>query len=120
MPKCPKCENGFEVVDEDGMRFESPCYHCLQTGVISEEQEAADRLEKAAQHVGATMANEEQKGIDSVPDGDGYALCAAENGMSTWDYRTVQSWHFSDLAQAEMMKMDEHVRTTVVNLILAG
>jgi hypothetical protein len=121
MPKCPQCDNGYEIVRGDnGMPIESPCYHCANTGTISEEQEIADRLESAAKQIGSIMAEEERKKINSDPDGDGYALHAAEEGMSTYDYQNDRAWHFFFQAQTELMKMDERIRNKVVDLVLSG
>lgn len=93
MAKCSRCQGqGYESYDEDGRMVTDVCYHCGGEGTVDEETDFHDRLQAVAATLAHQKESEYRKACDSDPDGDGYDLCAAENGMRTFDYFRSRVW----------------------------
>ena len=97
MAKCSRCQGeGEEFTPEDGHPqggvYET-CYHCGGEGTVDEETDFHDRLQSVAATLAYAKESEYRKACDSDPDGDGYDLCAAENGLSTFDYFRTRVWN---------------------------
>lgn len=85
--KCPKCGgDGATLEEEDGRSVEAACYHCANTGRISDEQNLANRIEALALKVAAQKVDRQRKACDENPDGEGWAFQAAEAGVQVYDY----------------------------------
>lgn len=107
MATCSKCQGtGEETYDEDDRRVTDACYHCGTTGEVSEEADWHDRLHQVALTLAEDQEREYRKARDNEPDGDGYDLCAAENGMSTWDYFRTQVWDRAARIGEKLAEMD--------------
>ncbi len=90
MPNCTRCDgNGSFDFEEDNRIFTDTCYHCGGTGKISEEELWHDRLAMVAKHMAFDIVSAYRKVRNEDPDGEGWDFCAAENGMSPWDYFQV-------------------------------
>jgi hypothetical protein len=87
MPKCPKCVNGWTEVFEEGVGdIKTACYHCGNTGEISDEQVFEDRLDALVDSL-AWEATEREKAMrNENPDGEDWAFCAAESGSGEHEY----------------------------------
>ena len=57
MPVCtnPECVDGWVEGYEDGRAVRTPCYHCGNTGAISEEQLYDDRVLAMAEGIAARV-----------------------------------------------------------------
>lgn len=93
MATCKRCGgSGNEAIYEDGRRFESACYHCANTGVVSTAEALEYAIESARLEIGMEKAQDERCRINSDPNGDGYGLCAAESGVSVSEYLHSRAW----------------------------
>lgn len=103
---CSQCNGeGVETYEEDGRMVTDACYHCGNTGQVDEETDFLDRLKGVA----TTLAEEEERQYrtwrEDDPDGDGYDLCAAENGMSAGDYYRSNVWDRAYTIQDKLIAM---------------
>ncbi len=102
MATCSRCQGeGEESYEEDpGRMVTDVCYHCGGSGQVDEETDFHDRLHAVAATLAYQKESEYRKACDSDPDGDGYELCAAENGYRSYDYFRVRVWErTADIAQ---------------------
>lgn len=101
MAQCSRCQGeGKESYEEDGRMVTDTCYHCGGEGVVDEETDFHDRLHAVANTLAYQQEQEYRRWCESDPDGDGYDLCAAENGYQTYDYFRVRVWErAADIAQ---------------------
>ncbi len=107
MATCSKCNGtGEQTYDEDGRRVTDACYHCGTTGEVDEELDWHDRLQAVAVTLAERMEREYREACDADPQGDGYDLYAAENGMTTWDYFQSQVWDRAYRIQNQIADMD--------------
>lgn len=106
MATCSRCYGeGVETYEEDYRQFRDTCYHCCGTGEVDEETDFNDRLSLVANSLAYIQESEYRRACDSDPDGDGYDLCAAENGYRTFDYFRVRVWErAADIGQ-DLVKM---------------
>jgi hypothetical protein len=89
MPKCRSCDGeGYVYIEEDGRNIQDACYHCATTGEVDDDVEWADRLSAVAHTLAVGYETEHRHYCDEHS--DGFALHAAENGMSEWDYFRVR------------------------------
>ena len=116
MAKCSRCQGeGEEFTEEEGHPqggvYET-CYHCGGSGEVDEETDFHDRLHRVAATLAYQKESDYRKACDSDPDGDGYDLCAAENGYLTHDYFRVRVWERTeDIAQelAQRSRADQEL-----------
>ena len=80
MHECPRCDNGRVTYEEDGRIVTDACYHCGNTGVLTDEQFAQDQLESLATRLAGTLAGEDAASDESDP--DGFGVYAAECGLT--------------------------------------
>lgn len=93
MATCSRCQGeGEESYEEDGRIFTDVCYHCGGEGTVDEETDFHDSLMRVASTLAYQAESDYRRACDSDPDGDGYDLCAAENGMMTFDYFRARVW----------------------------
>ncbi len=93
MPICSRCQGeGEESYDEDGRMVTDVCYHCAGSGNVDEDTDFHDALHRVASSLAYRAESEYQRAVNSDPDGDGYDLGAAENGLSTHDYFRCRVW----------------------------
>lgn len=105
MPRCNKCEDGFVEYEEDGRLVRDACYHCSNTGFISEETEFLDLLELAAAVIAEDEVRDWRDAQNADPENEGWDFCAAENGMSGWDYFKVHVWERTTQVMNRLMTM---------------
>lgn len=87
MIRCPDCENGWREVDEPGYdTIRDACYHCGNTGFITDEQARKDRIRNVAEMLGHRAMDAERQARNNNPDGEDFAFCAAENQCSEYEY----------------------------------
>lgn len=98
MVTCSFCGGkGYCYYDDGEHRGNDACYHCGTTGKVSEDVDFSDRLMQVAYTIAYAKEKAYRKYCDEDPDGDGYALHAAENMLSEHDYfmeRVYVSQHF--------------------------
>ncbi len=99
MVKCPRCHKGWVRHHDEGEDFDSPCYHCGNTGWISEEQAFADSVGALAEKLAYIIVNERIEARNANPDGEGWAFCAAENMLTEYEY--TQMAYLDETAQVE-------------------
>lgn len=93
MAICTRCGGeGFEYYEEDYRMIRDSCYHCSETGMIDEDTYWNDRLSSVATTLADLYVSDMRKAINEDPDGDGWTLHAAENGLSDWDYYRTLVW----------------------------
>ena len=88
--KCPNCEDGFVIVEEDGRRIRDACYHCANTGFISQEQHRLDKIESMAVSLATSVVEKMKRACNADPESDGWAFHAAESGMREYEYTTAR------------------------------
>lgn len=88
--KCPNCEDGFVIVEEDGRRIRDACYHCANTGFISAEQHRRDRIEAMAANLASRTVNQIKQACNNDPDSEGWAFHASESMMTEHEYTTAR------------------------------
>jgi hypothetical protein len=94
MPKCTRCNgSGIEEIEEDGRMIRDACYHCSNTGEIDEHTLYNDRLESVANTLAYHEVREMRMNRNSDPYGEGWDFCAAENGMTAYEYTQVAMWN---------------------------
>jgi hypothetical protein len=112
MPKCPQCEGGWRIGE---VGFE-PCYHCANSGEISEEQAFGDKVNAYALDLAIFMVGERKRVADEDPEGEPWAFHAAENGMREYEYTQTQVGIEQDRIKRELEKIELYVLTAIVDL----
>ncbi len=107
MPACGRCEDGFVEYEEDGRLVRDACYHCSNTGYINDETVFKDLLEHAASIIAEGEVYEWRDARNADPDGEGWDFCAAENGMSGWDYFQARVWDRTVQVMNELVALPE-------------
>lgn len=115
--KCPECEAGFRIVEEDGRRIQDACYHCGNTGFITPEEYYRDQIRWAAELLAADMVNSLKAARNSDPEGEGWDFCAAENGMSSYEY-TQARWMEQASEVGEVLAKLNHEHPALVRALL--
>lgn len=116
--KCLKCDGeGRETYDEDGRMVTDACYRCGGTGQVDEETALRTRLEYVAAALANRHVSELVKHRDSDPEGEGWAFCAAENGMTAHDYRMAHVYDFMSQFGEELSKLSRELRYALVETI---
>jgi hypothetical protein len=98
--ECGGCDGTESVEEEDGRRLES------------------DRLQAACAILGREMAEAERRFVNSIPEGDGYGLCAAESGLSESDYLHSRCYDMAAQAQGALGGIDTETRAALVALLV--
>lgn len=115
MPTCIRCNGtGENYFDDNGEGFE-PCYHCGGSGQVEEKTYHSDMLQAVASAMGWEYAKQYRKYRNEDSDGEGFDFCAAENGMSAYDYMKVLAWnqesdYYNQLIQLSMEAQKEYIR----------
>lgn len=87
MVRCPECVDGWRMVDEPGCGpIKDACYHCANSGFITDEQARHDRMRGIAEGMGHRAMCAIRDARNSNPDGEDFAFCAAENMCSEYEY----------------------------------
>lgn len=116
MPKCPCCEDGWVYRDEDGRQVRDACYHCGNTGVISDEQARVDRIQHAASEVAREVVGSMIRAANNPEnEGEGWAFLAAENMMHETDYTQAQVMTWGD----RVMRVFQQLDTTEPTILAA-
>lgn len=107
--KCGQCQGEGEVWEDEeghpqGGVFDV-CYHCAGSGKVDEETDFHDRLHAVAASLAYQQESDYKKACNEDPDGDGYDLCGAENGLSSYDYFRVRVWERTDRIAQELAAM---------------
>lgn len=96
MATCSRCHGDGETWEEEEGHPQGGvydvCYHCGGEGTVDEETDFHDRLMNVASTLAYQAESDYRRACDSDPDGDGYDLCAAENGLRTFDYFRARVW----------------------------
>lgn len=87
MIRCPECVDGYREVEEPGYgTIRDACYHCGNTGFITDEEARKDRIRNVADMLGNRAMDAERAARNGNPDGEDFAFCAAENQCSEYEY----------------------------------
>lgn len=87
MVRCNECEDGWRMVEEPGAgMIRDACYHCGNTGFITDEHARLDRMRNIAEGMGHRAMCEVRDSRNRNPDGEDFAFCAAENQCSEYEY----------------------------------
>ncbi len=85
--KCPKCEGGWRIEFEEGAGdIRTPCYHCGNSGFITEDEYFKDRLRGVAESLSWDIVHARIAARNADPEGEDWRFCAAENMMNEHDY----------------------------------
>jgi hypothetical protein len=88
---CVRCDGeGVETFYDGGFynsRLEQhTCYHCNGSGYVDDETTFHDQLYSVAYSLSAHYVYSMIQEMNNDPEGDGFCLMAAENGLSERDY----------------------------------
>lgn len=104
--KCRRCNGeGYETYEEDGRMITDSCYHCGETGEVDEDMDWHDRLMNVATTLAVQAETEYRMWRNADPEGEGYDFCAAENGMTGWDYFKCRVWSLTDQYSQRLAEM---------------
>lgn len=121
MRTCPQCNGEKRVwVDEPGHPqggCYDACYHCGNTGEITEEQHQANRLEGVAEQLAIRAADDQRRAANSNEDGEGWAFMAAENGLHEHEYTQVVTWGLVDRIKRQLQEVDPQLLRLIVDYI---
>jgi hypothetical protein len=115
--ECPQCQYGWVLHDEDGRQFYDACYHCGNTGWISDEQAFMNRVRGVAGTLAYEAVMRLKKGADSNPDGEGWAFHAAENMLHEHEYTQGRVWEYESRMMAVLEQMGERDRLLLEVLV---
>lgn len=91
---CPKCGGtGVQEYVEDGRPVFDACYHCENTGHVSEEtyaQKKARRFEEMLDALASIATSRAEKTARENETGEDWSFYAAENMCSLMEFRLVQ------------------------------
>jgi hypothetical protein len=105
--RCPNCEDGFVIVEEDGRRIRDACYHCANTGFISPEQHRLDQIEGMAASLATSVVQKMKRACNTDPEGEGWAFHAAEAGMREYEYTTARVMSKADDFGKSLVALDQ-------------
>lgn len=119
---CGQCNGtGEREVEEDGRLLMDACYHCGNTGVISDDEAFHDRFDELV-HVVAAHRFEDlrQRQRDEEDLGEGWEFAAAESGCSLHAYETMQMWICEDQARSalEALRVVHHGEAWVLRALV--
>ena len=94
MPKCGRCDGtGRGYTGEDdyrGVPIYDACYHCGNTGIITEAQRLADDFRAIVYVAACFLIDDCIRATNNNPDGEGWAFAAAENGLQSYEYTQMR------------------------------
>jgi hypothetical protein len=103
--RCGQCENGWVFYEEDGRMIKDVCYHCGNTGEVSEEIDFMDQLRHLAVSFAEKEEREYRQACNDDPKGDGYELYAAENMLTSEEYFRARVWDRSYANGEKLIQM---------------
>ena len=113
---CPKCNgDAWQHWQEDGRWVRDPCYHCGNTGQVSEEQYFHDQLAEVANVLAWSAVSHARKAANENPDGEGWAFAAAENRISEWDYTQGVFFDYQDRFLCELAALDVDLQRALID-----
>jgi hypothetical protein len=104
---CPNCEDGWVIVEEDGRRIRDACYHCANTGFISEQQHRADRILGLAISLATEIVNKMKRDCNADPESEGWNFQAAESRMAEYEYTTARIMDKADSLGKSLLQLDQ-------------
>jgi hypothetical protein len=110
MATCPRCNGeGFRMVQEDhgGPLVKDSCYHCGETGKVSEEQLRSDKVQGLIAIIAGRLCYKAEQDCKSHPEGEDWAFEAAESGCSLEVYRYGRLSAFEMEVAEALSKLDE-------------
>ena len=112
---CSRCNGtGYEAYDEDYRRVRHSCYHCGETGYVSDETAWQDELGKVASALAYNYVSQMRKDYNSDPEGEGWDFCAAENMMTSSDYFKVKCWEYEDVFMSQLLDLPPETHNVLV------
>ena len=114
MPVCSQCVGGVVTYDEDGRTVQDACYHCSETGVVSDEVARLDALHVVVVVLAWMQARDFRRRVDSDPDGDGFAFAAAENGQTAYDYLTEKAWSYEPEISDQLLALPVEMQDVLI------
>jgi hypothetical protein len=117
---CPQCDGGWKMVEEDGRMVEDVCYHCGNTGFITDEQAYMNRVRGVAGKLALTVVMRMKKAANSDPDGEGWSFHAAENMLSDHDYTQNKVWDYEERMMRVLQGMydtERHLLDALVDAV---
>lgn len=118
--KCSKCDDGWQTYIEEGNPVQDACYHCGNTGYVTDEQAYRDRIDDVA----GIIANKIVQDMKDEPPDEygGWQTAAAENGVSEYEYLQGHEYTHRNAAYKTLIALYEdptqrQVLRTIVELI---
>jgi len=112
---CSRCNGtGYEEYDEDYAQVYDSCYHCGETGYVSDESAWQDELAKVASTLAYYHVSEMRGYYNSNPDGEGWDFCAAENMMTGSDYFRAKCWEYESVFINQLMELTVETQKVLV------
>jgi hypothetical protein len=81
---------------------------------VDAETDFHDSLARVAHHFAYQDESDYRKWANEDPDGDGYSLHAAENGMSDHDYFRVRVWEREPEYLAKIAELPQEMQEVLV------
>lgn len=108
MPTCPRCDgDGYKIVMEGDRPVKDSCYHCAETGKVSEAQLRSDKVQGLISQVAGRLCYKAEEECKGHPDGEDWAFHAAEAGCSLHEYRWGRLSAFELEVAEAISKLDE-------------
>jgi DnaJ-class molecular chaperone len=124
MTTCTRCHGeGYLYDEEEGLGsigIMDACSHCGTTGMISEEEAYRDKLVHIASGLAYQYVNGYKKYKEEDPEGEGFEFCAAERGLSSFDYFKILVWEKTDEYMKKIDDMGELEQKELVRRHTAG
>jgi hypothetical protein len=103
------------TVEEDGRMIEDACYHCGNTGVISEDEAQADRVTALCERIAGEIVHARQ---ERDKQDEEYGLAAAENCcMSIHDWYRCMAWGEAERVHEELERLAPATVARLVGLL---
>lgn len=108
--RCPQCSGDGQVfMDAEAMGYGQPgydaCYKCGTAGRIGVVQAFGLRFDALVGDMAANEMNAMRAAANEDPDG-GFDLCAAENGMSTYEYMQGRVYDEMARMRKDLLNLD--------------
>jgi len=107
---CSFCNgSGSQFLEEYNFQVEDACYHCLGSGKVNESTMNIDKEVELSMIIAEKMVSNHIKWVDDQEEGEGFSFSAAENQMTTWDYRMELVWRKQEVVQKQLIGLPKDI-----------
>lgn len=112
------CGKGRQEWEEDDRDVSDVCYRCAGTGRISEESAHDLLVQRVAEVLAHNYIEDYRRACNEDPNGDGWALHAAENMMTERDYTVAAKADKAAMFSAELSKLSHTAQRALIETVL--